>query len=131
MVDKRLISTSPEKRKKIKFSFKQFFLGKLKLLGTFNRILRKFVPKTKCATFESKGVAAILVVISLPLITLGINYLIKYTQSSNVETGKFEIPYMIAKNVAKAFNPGRTWDEQKDYLYSIAAQTYNDGAYTP
>lgn len=129
MVDKKLIKTSLEERKKRKFSFKRFFLNRVELFSIFNRILKKFISKTEDVTLESKGVAAILLIFFLPVITVGIHYLVEYTKKSNVETGDHEIPYVISKNVAKSFNPGRAWDEQKDYLYSVAAQTYNDGAY--
>jgi hypothetical protein len=129
MADKRLIKTSPQERKKRKFSFKRLFLDRIELFSIFNRILKKIISKTKHAPLESKGIATILLIFFLPVITLGIHYLVEYTKKSDFETGDHEIPYVIAKNVAKSFNPGRTWDEQKDYLYSVAAQTYNDGAY--
>ena len=129
MADKRLIKTSLNEENKKNFRVKRFFFNALKLFNLCNRDLKSFLSKINHAILGSKGVAAILVVISLPLITWGISYLIKYTQKSNFETGNHEVPYIIAKNVAKAFNPGRTWSEQKDYLYSTAAQTYNDGAY--
>lgn len=121
----KLIKTSLDKVKKKKCNLKRFFLNVFKF-----RILRNLLSKTKLAIPGSRGVTAILVAISLPIITLGINYLIKYTKKSEVDTGHYEIPYVIAKNIAKIFNPGRIWNDQKDYLYSNAAQTYNDVAYS-
>jgi hypothetical protein len=74
---------------------------------------------------KSKGFAAILVAAFIPLVMYGLSYLVKYTQESDVDTKRFEIPYVIGKNIAQSFDPGKTWDEQKDYLYSVGAQTYN------
>jgi len=129
MADKRLIRSSLNKVKKGNSRIKRFFFNAFKLFNLCNRILKSFLSKTNHTILGSKGIAAILVVISLPVIMWGISYLIKYTQKSNLETGNHEVPYIVAKTVAKAFNPGRAWSEQKDYLYSTAAQTYNDGVY--
>ena len=122
----KLIKTSLNEIKKIKCNFKRFFLNVFKFC-----VLRNLLSKIKLSIPKSRGIASILVAISLPIITLGINYLIKYTKKSEVDTGHYEVPYAIAKNIAKIFNPGRTWNDQKDYLYSTAAQTYNDTAYNP
>ena len=77
---------------------------------------------------RSKGFSAILLAVFIPIIVLGVRYLVEYTSKSNVDTSDFKIPYAIGVNLAKSFNPGKTWSEQKTYLYSIAAQTYNDEA---
>ncbi len=74
----------------------------------------------------SKGFVTILLAIFVPVIMLGAGYLIKYTNKSNVDISNFEVPYVVGVNLSKSFNPGKTWDEQKTYLYSIAARTYND-----
>ena len=73
-----------------------------------------------------KGFAAMLMVAFIPLVMYGLSYLVKYIQKSDIDTKKFEIPYVIGKNIAQSFNPGKTWNDQKDCLYSIGAQTYND-----
>ncbi|MBO4405311.1 MAG: hypothetical protein J5821_01115 [Alphaproteobacteria bacterium] len=91
------------------------------MLAFFKRLGRAFK--------ESRGVSAILVILFLPVIFAGIHYLVQYTQKSNVHTTNTGIPYGLGKAIARAFNPGKTFRDQKEYLYSIAAQVYNDGAY--
>ncbi len=91
------------------------------MLAFFKRLGRAFK--------ESRGVSAILVILFLPVIFAGIHYLTQYIRKSDVHTTNTGIPYTIGKAIARAFNPGKTFSEQKKYLYSIAAQVYNDGAY--
>ena len=87
-----------------------------------------FIEKINELIGGTKGFAAILLLAFIPIIVLGVSYLTKYTSKSEVDISNFEIPYAIGVNLAKSFNPGKTWSEQKTYLYSIAAQTYNDEA---
>ena len=75
---------------------------------------------------KTKGFAAVLAAAFVPIVMFGLSYLVKYTQKSDTDTKRFETPYIIGKNIAQSFNPGKTWDEQKDCLYSIGAQIYND-----
>ena len=88
-----------------------------------------FFKKLGVSFKESRGVSAILVILFLPVVFAGIHYLIQYTQKSDVHTTNTGIPYVLGKAIARAFNPGKTFGDQKEYLYSVAAQVYNDGAY--
>ncbi len=92
-------------------------------------ILRKFSQKIRQLLNQSSGISAVIIIATIPLLVYGVNYLIEYTKKTDVEISDFEIPYVIGKNIAKIFNPGKTWSEQEDYLYSVAAQTYNDESF--
>ena len=109
---------------------KQKLIKMLSILGMSDYIRRVFSKKFKKLVASPYGISALVVAISLPIIIYGTTYLIKYTKKSVVETNNFEIPYVIGKKLAQSYNPGKNWDKQKDYLYSVAAQIYNDGAFT-
>ena len=109
---------------------KQKLIKMLSILGMSDYIRRVFSKKFKKLVASPHGISAFVVAISLPIIIYGTTYLIKYTKKSVVETNNFEIPYVIGKKLAQSYNPGKNWDKQKDYLYSVAAQIYNDGTFT-
>ncbi len=107
---------------------KSKLVKKFSMFSVLNCLKRIFSEKFMKAVSNSHGVSAILVMIFVPFIIYGISYVVKYTQKTEVETNNFEIPYVIGKNLANSFNPGKVWSDQEDYLYSVAAQVYNDGA---
>lgn len=114
-------------RKAVKLKIERAFF---KISEAYSCISKGFIGKIQRLFRKQTGVSAILVAAFMPLLVLSVNYLIKYIQKSKVEVTVFEVPYVIGKSVAGAFNPGKTWSEQKDSLYSIAAQIYNDVIHT-
>lgn len=100
-----------------------------KILYYLWNIVRQLIKKFSFKKLNKKGFALILVAISIPVILAGINYAIKLIEKSNKDISKFEVPYIVALSVANHFNPGKSWDSQYHYLYSIGAQAYNDRHY--
>lgn len=79
---------------------------------------------------ESKrGFALIIVAFALPVFLAGINWIINMSKKANVDVTKYEIPYVIALEISKHYNPSKSWASQKSYLYSIGARAYNDRYY--
>lgn len=126
MADRRFEKVSYY-RKAIKLKIKRAFL---KISEVFGCTSKGFLGKIRGLFKRQAGVVAILVAAFIPVLILSVNYLIKYTQKSRSDITVFEVPYVIGKAVAGAFNPGKSWNDQKEYLYSVAAQIYNDLVHT-
>ncbi len=86
-------------------------------------LIKKFFSK------EKRGFALILVAIFIPVALIGIQYGIKLAQKSDKDVSTFETPYAVVQKIANNFNPGRSWDEQYECLYSLGAQEYNNRYY--
>ncbi|MCR5225408.1 MAG: hypothetical protein K6C34_04960 [Alphaproteobacteria bacterium] len=88
-------------------------------------MLKTIVKKLR----KNCGYVLILVAVALPLFFAGITYLIKSGKVSHDEALKTAAAGAIGAAVLNAYNPGLTWDEQSDLVYSAGAQALNDKAY--
>ncbi|MBE6447042.1 MAG: hypothetical protein E7015_00960 [Alphaproteobacteria bacterium] len=92
-------------------------------------IKKKFFQIFRSIKKPQKGYAAIVVAVAMIVFILFFQYIRTGITQSDVQTSTFETPYAIAQSIANKFNPGRSWEIQADYLYSVGAQTYNDRYY--
>ncbi len=92
---------------------------KIKVKSLINKLFSK----------EKRGFALILVAIFIPVALIGIQYGIKLVKKSDQDVSTFETPYAVIQKIANNFNPGRSWDEQYEGLYSLGAQEYNNRYY--
>ncbi len=79
---------------------------------------------------NNRGYVLILVAFALPVIFLGVNYLLKSESVSHKDTIRTNAAAAVGTAVLEAYNPALTWSAQKDFVYSAGAQALNDKGYS-
>ncbi len=74
----------------------------------------------------SGGYILILITFLIPIIIWGTDWILKQSKLFERETYKMAAAASVAQAVADSIYPGRPWDKQKNYVYSMGAQHYND-----
>ncbi|MDR1375586.1 MAG: hypothetical protein LBJ45_02105 [Holosporaceae bacterium] len=99
-------------------------INKFKKLLQFQKIL-----KFQYFSRQKSGYVLILVALMIPIVLMSIDYSVKKLKLSHSSTIKTSASLAIGQAALRKYNPAKTWDKQKDKVYSAAAQALNDRAF--
>lgn len=78
---------------------------------------------------NKRGYVMILIAFSIPIIFMGVNYLIKLARQQELSEMKRRSIHSVADAVISAYNPSLSFNAQQDILYSAAATALNDAGF--
>lgn len=76
-----------------------------------------------------RGYVMILVAFALPLLFMGVQYVVKKTHLGQRYLVRTNAINRLGDSIIRAYNPSIGFDEQKDIIYAAAANTLNDSAF--
>ncbi|MCR5225060.1 MAG: hypothetical protein K6C34_03165 [Alphaproteobacteria bacterium] len=89
-------------------------------------MFRKLNRKLK----RSRGYVLILLAVALPVIFLGMQYILKSQDLSHNDTLKTGAAGAVGMAILDAYNPGVAWTKQQNVVYRAAAHALNDKTYS-